>query len=1020
MKLRLPSFRNANRRYVTILLLVPVIAVSGAAGIISRPQSQAAASVPGESYQICGANAAQYLTSPYTYNALASGVQSYTVSQYQALLSGGASLPPLPAYISGEGGSAPAAKIYAPGATVNEPAYANPETPIIHFYEGGAYGFLAEDSVSGDEFIGGSATGYAEPQFDQANGAGGINAQNGSFYYSGGTSTLAASASAGATAITTTATIPGYITWFTFADGSSYRIATNSGTSITLSNPLTTSETAGQQVWANSTQPIANLVASYAQGATTINLTGSSIPIIQWQQVNIGDHSYNVTAVSGSQSGGYTITINGLDIAGAANTPVYYSDLAGGVTVSYLDIAHDSHNTTGTIYTGTGWTVTHNNIHDGYMNSGGTPTPGLGVAIYGGDQGDIEYNCLSKMGDYGVNIFGTNDKFDHNEVTESNYEPDPGCGCSGGGKWWGTLNADIVANSFINTSPGGGAPIWFDNGNSGSLVQDNYFYKSVGGSVESETGFNLDITNNLFVDSGWGTGTGGCGDNCNGQINLNSSGGFHVPGSRYDNEILVSGNTFIDDWQGLDIWESGARNCMNSGESYGNGDDSPYCSGGFPNTSNNSAANQYYFSHIADTPHGGANYALDANAAAGATTVLVNGSVATNDQLGFADPIDITTTSTTNVTSLTGSQTINASSTAGFPSSGQLRVATSAAWGGPGDASWTGAILSYTGTTPTSFTGVSLVRGAGSLTGGIEQVQPYKATSEICYANDCKVTITPALTSSESIGTSVTNSGTCQLFATAAATPTSPLAPDGTTSYYDGCQWRNNNISITGNAFSVDPAAINAGTTLNGSTPNCTAGNNCGINFEAFQEAGEAPFSSFTDGNSMLSNSLTSCPTWDAGCTTNPLKNINALSNPPNATAHNNEPAENIMWTNNAYYGSLWVWHTYWFGTCGQLPSDPTNSASMPSGACNVDFSHWQSDWQQDTNSTYSSTPNPNPPPPGAKTGDFNNDGFVNITDLSMLLSAWGTNNSTILTNLNQTGVVNITCLSIFLSHWGT
>src|SRR5262249_22038674 len=152
-----------------------------------------------------------------------------------------------------------------------------------------------------------------------------------------------------------------------------------------------------------------------------------------------------------------------------------------------------------------------------------------------------------------------------------------------------------------------------------------------------------------------------------------------------------------------------------------------------------------------------------------------------------------------------------------------------------GDASWTGAILSYIGKTATSFTGVSLVRGKGTLGSFVEQVLPYKATSETCYANDCKVVISPALASSVSAGTDVTNSGTCQLYATSAATPTSPIAPDGSTSYWDGCQWRNKNISITGNTFSVDPSAINAGTTLDGHTPNCTSGNDCGINFQAFQ-----------------------------------------------------------------------------------------------------------------------------------------------------------------------------------------
>jgi glycosyl hydrolase family 12/dockerin type I repeat protein len=48
--------------------------------------------------------------------------------------------------------------------------------------------------------------------------------------------------------------------------------------------------------------------------------------------------------------------------------------------------------------------------------------------------------------------------------------------------------------------------------------------------------------------------------------------------------------------------------------------------------------------------------------------------------------------------------------------------------------------------------------------------------------------------------------------------------------------------------------------------------------------------------------------------------------------------------------------------------------------------------------------------------GDLNHDGVVNIFDLSIMLSDWGTNNST--ADLNNDGTVNIFDLSILLSHW--
>ena len=1011
----------ARRKALAWAAVAPLVVLCVVVGLTIKPHSQADNGVAGENYNICDEES-QYLASPWTYDALSSGSQSYTVAQYQALSGYGSTLPPLPSYITGESSSTEAAVVYAPGSTVNIPAYDFPETPIMQFFEGGSYGPIALPSISGDEFIGGAATGYPEPTFDDGGAADGIDSGNGSHYYSGGASTLAATAGAGATTITTADAIPGYLQYVTFSDGSTYQLSNHSGTTLTLSSPLTTQETAGSQVWANTEQPLAEVTTSASQGGTSISLSSSSIPFLQYSSFVIGADTYDATSVSGSQSG-YTLGVQSLDTAVAAHTPIYYNAPAGNVTVSYLNINNDQHITTGTIYTGSGWTITHNDIHDGYSSG-----PGYGVAIYGGDQGTIEYNCLSKMGDYGVNIFGTGDKFDYNEIYDTNYETDPGCGCSGGGKWWGTLNADILDNAFIDDGPGGSFPVWLDNGNSGTLIQGNYFDKSYSQAISSETGFNLDINDNLFQDNDWGDGSGPGNSNGVGTVSMNSSGGFEIPGSRYENEVLVTNNQFVDDWGGVGIWQAGARTCENSGEGWPY--DAPYCSGGFPNTASTSNGGQYYFSHIDNSTYGDEDKSVVQTASAGSTTVMVSGSEAINDQIDFVDPGSTTTGSTTNVTSLTGAGTINAASTTSFPSAGQLRVGTSAAWS-DGNGSWTGAILSYTGKTATSFTGVSLVRGSGTLSGPVLGVQPYKVTGETCYTNDCSVTVSPALTTAAAAGAYVTNAGTCQLYATSAATPTSPLAPDGV-SYFDGCQWGTRNISISGNSFVFDQSAINADTALGGQAVNCTQANYCGTNFMAYQTSGEAPFATQIIGNALMSNSaLTSCPSWDSGCSSDPLKNLNALSNAPDAPANNDEAAENDVWSNNSYSGP-WMWTAYDYGDCAtDAPTDPTTGKSMPSGECSVDFAHWQSDWQQDSGSTYSPTVSPTPgtsstPTPGATPssspsgviGDLNNDGTVNIFDLSILLSNWGTSDAA--ADLNNDGTVNIFDLSILLSHWGT
>ena len=49
--------------------------------------------------------------------------------------------------------------------------------------------------------------------------------------------------------------------------------------------------------------------------------------------------------------------------------------------------------------------------------------------------------------------------------------------------------------------------------------------------------------------------------------------------------------------------------------------------------------------------------------------------------------------------------------------------------------------------------------------------------------------------------------------------------------------------------------------------------------------------------------------------------------------------------------------------------------------------------------------------------GDLNNDGYVNLTDFSILLFYWNTSNAN--ADLNDDGIVNLTDFSIMLFHWG-
>ena len=103
------------------VLLVPFVRGSSSSHSAAPTASAtpAASQVPGQKYQICNEPSA-YLTSPWTYHALASGNRSYTVSQYKTLPGYGKTLPPLPSYIASESSATEAAVIYAPGSSVNQ------------------------------------------------------------------------------------------------------------------------------------------------------------------------------------------------------------------------------------------------------------------------------------------------------------------------------------------------------------------------------------------------------------------------------------------------------------------------------------------------------------------------------------------------------------------------------------------------------------------------------------------------------------------------------------------------------------------------------------------------------------------------------------------------------------------------------------------------------------------------------------------------------------------------------------
>lgn len=903
----------------------------------------------GKDYQICtdATARAKYLTSPWTYQGLASGSQTYTVAQYKALPGYGMTLPPLPPYIESEPPTTEAAVIYAPGSSPNGPAYNFPLSPLLYFFEGGSYpAGIGLQAAAGDVFIGGSASGFPEPVFTGGN----ISDQNDTFDFSGGGSTLASSAPAGSMTVTTTAAIQGYIGSVTFPDGTTYKITGTSGASITLDSGLTNAETAGTAVWANSQPPLGSLSAAAAVGATTLKTGALTVPIVPWELLNIGAangdiETAQVSAASGSPTSGYTLTLaQPIGEAASANAPVYYAGPAGDVTVEYLDIGNGGGNTTVEVSGGSGWTIEHNDIHDNYAGGAAYKTTNAqGTAIIGGDHSVIEYNCFQSLGEYALNGGGVGTTFAYNHVDQTPYQPDlSGNGQTGCGKWWGSTNNDVLANAFTNE--GYSVCIWFDNGNTGMLVEKNYFYNIGDRAIQNETGFNSHYIGNDFEEVAGG-------------IYLNDSGGWDIPGSRFNNEITIQGNTFNNALTGVNIWGASGRSCLNSGEDYGNGESSPYCSGGFPQN----PPDKQYFSHYFDTTTGQVAAAVGNQAcssSAPCATVTLSNAPTLQDWIGFAGqapdgsstarPVQTTTSDGTDVSTFTGSGTLHVTSTAGFSSAGQLLVDTSA--GALFIA--TGAVVSYTGSTATSFTGVSLLSGTGTLSGTVLAVQPYHVTAISCPGGNCTgavvVSVSPPVTVALTDGAAVYATGTCPYYVTTAATPSAPTAPNGT-SYYDGCMWEDRNISVTGNTFAVDATQFNATPAPEGGSAwSCKTGpsGNCAQNAMGYQYPGEnaAPYNDVILANAMMS--AASLPA--------PLNNLNA-SGSPTATGGNGDVGPNgakpynDVWSANTYTGD-WTFQAY--TQAADCPLNWTGSALQWVGgsgnACaGLSVSQWNTIWHQ-------------------------------------------------------------------------
>lgn len=244
--------------------------------------------------------------------------------------------------------------------------------------------------------------------------------------------------------------------------------------------------------------------------------------------------------------------------------PSAIAGTAPDVTVAYLTIEHFAPpGQEAAVNQGgqPGWSIHNVSIVDN--------TPGAGAML--GSHDVLSWSCLADNGQYGFQAFSTFDRspltggpqdvtVDHDEIAGNDTYGweirDPGCGCSGGAKFWRVDGATIEDN-YIHGNRWVG--LWADTDNTGFRITGNYIAGNQRSGITYEISYNAVIDSNTLVRNGIVDGSQD--QTWMPAIYISESGGSaRVPG-RYRGIFDIEGNVLIDNWGGVVLWENSNRFC---------------------------------------------------------------------------------------------------------------------------------------------------------------------------------------------------------------------------------------------------------------------------------------------------------------------------------------------------------------------------------------------------------------------------------------------------------------------------
>jgi hypothetical protein len=312
--------------------------------------------------------------------------------------------------------------------------------------------------------------------------------------------------------------------------------------------------------------------------ATIANPAGATFYLLAGTHV-LGGGSPNEFNQVQPKAGNTYIGAPGAILNGRNINRYAFTGTAAGVTLRYLEVTgfacfidqfvvnHDA---------GSGWTLSYCNIHG---NTGAGVGIGIGAVLshcWLHDNSQYGFSSYKPPVDAGATSAITNVTVDHCEIAHNGTLSDEvnangtltGNGRNGACKFWDT-NGITVTDNWVHHSNWVG--IWADTNNIGCQVDGNLVEYNAAMAFMYEISYNFSITNNTFQYNAIYAGLNFASRSDNfpvPAVYISESGGDSGASSTYAASV-ISGNTFLNNWGDITLWESADRFCNSPANSSG-------------------------------------------------------------------------------------------------------------------------------------------------------------------------------------------------------------------------------------------------------------------------------------------------------------------------------------------------------------------------------------------------------------------------------------------------------------------